>query len=42
MSELKPTNQKAELLLKAAAEGHVPEVVAMESVAGCATTFDPG
>ena len=42
MSELKPTNRKAELLLKAAAEGHVPEVIAMESVAGCATTFDPG
>ncbi len=42
MSELKPTNRKAELLLDAVAEGHVPEVLAMETVAGCATTFDPG
>ena len=42
MSELKPTNHKAELLLEAVAEGHVAEVLAMESVAGCATTFDPG
>jgi len=42
MSELKPTNQKAELLLDAVAEGHVAEVLAMETVAGCATTFDPG
>ena len=42
MSELKPTNRKAELLLDAVAEGHVAEVLAMETVAGCATTFDPG
>jgi hypothetical protein len=42
MSELKPTNRKAELLLDAVAEGHVEEVLAMETVAGCATTFDPG
>jgi len=42
MSGMKPTNKKAELLLEAAAAGHVPEVVAMETVAGCATTFDPG
>jgi len=42
MSELKPTNRKAELLLEAVAEGHVAEVLAMETVAGCATTFDPG
>ncbi len=42
MSELKPTNHKAELLLDAVAEGHVAEVLAMESVAGCSTTFDPG
>ena len=37
MSGMKPTNKKAELLLEAAAAGHVQEVVAMESVAGCAT-----
>ena len=42
MSELKPTNRKAELLLDAASEGHTAEVLAMESVSGCATTFDPG
>jgi len=42
MSELKPTNHKAELLLEAVAEGHVAEVLAMETVAGCSTTFDPG
>ena len=42
MSELKPTNQKAKLLLNAVAEGHVAEVLAMETVAGCTTTFDPG
>ena len=42
MSELKPTNHKAELLLDAVADGHVAEVLAMETVAGCATTFDPG
>ena len=42
MSGLKPTNRKAELLLEAAAAGSVKEVVAMESVAGCSTTHDPG
>jgi len=42
MSELKPTNHKADLLLEAVADGHVAEVLAMESVAGCSTTFDPG
>jgi hypothetical protein len=42
MSGMKPTNQKAELLREAAANGQVREVAAMESVAGCATTFDPG
>jgi hypothetical protein len=42
MSGMKPTNRKAELLLDAIADGHVPEVLAMESVAGCTTTFDPG
>jgi hypothetical protein len=42
MSELTPKNRKAELLLKAADEGNLAEVVAMDTVAGCATTFDPG
>jgi len=41
MSTLKPVNEKARLLLEAAESGHVAEVTAMESVAGCATTFDP-
>jgi quinohemoprotein amine dehydrogenase gamma subunit len=42
MSDLKPTNHKAELLLDAVADGHTADVMAMETVAGCATTFDPG
>lgn len=42
MSELKPTNPKADRLLQAAEAGSVDEVVAMDSVAGCATVFDPG
>jgi hypothetical protein len=42
MSELKPTNRKAQLLLQAADAGHLAEVVAMDTVAGCSTTFDPG
>jgi len=42
MSGLKPANRKAELLLAAADAGHIEEVTAMETVAGCATTFDPG
>lgn len=42
MSGLKSINQKAELLLEAAESGRVEEVSAMETVAGCATTFDPG
>ena len=42
MSELKPTNAKAELVLQATEAGSIDEVVAMDSVAGCATVFDPG
>jgi hypothetical protein len=42
MSGMKPTNRKAEVLLDAAAAGRVSEVVAMESVAGCTTSYDPG
>lgn len=42
MSRLKPANKKAVLLLKAAEEGHLHEVVAMQTIAGCSTTLDPG
>ena len=42
MSRLKPANKKAVLLLKAAEEGHLREVVAMQTIAGCSTTLDPG
>ena len=42
MSGLKSVNHKADLLLEAAESGHVEEVSAMETVAGCVTTFDPG
>jgi hypothetical protein len=40
---MKPLNQKAERVLKAAAEGAMDEVRAMQTVtAGCSITFDPG
>lgn len=42
MKHLKAINNKARLLSKAAEEDKVEEVVAMNSVAGCASTFDPG
>jgi hypothetical protein len=42
MSELKPTNRKAELVLAAAKSDDLAEVYAMDTVAGCASTFDPG
>ena len=42
MSGMKPTNRKAELLIDAATAGHAQEVMAMETVAGCTTTYDPG
>lgn len=42
MKHLKAINQKAERLTKAVEEGKVEEVVAMQSVAGCTTTLDPG
>lgn len=42
MSGMKPRNRKAELLVDAVAAGHAPEVMAMETVAGCTTTYDPG
>ncbi len=42
MKKLKPLNRKAKLLQKAAEEGRAEEVLAMQTVAGCSTTFDPG
>jgi hypothetical protein len=37
-----PCNKKAEALVRALVDGTVEEVVAMQTVVGCATTFDPG
>jgi hypothetical protein len=42
MKQLKPINQKAWLIAEAADQGEVDEVVAMQSVAGCTATTDPG
>lgn len=42
MKHLKAINQKAERLSKAVEEGKVEEVVAMQTVAGCTATLDPG
>lgn len=42
MKHLKAINQKAERLTQAVEDGKVEEVVAMQSVAGCTTTLDPG
>ncbi|HXH03538.1 MAG TPA: quinohemoprotein amine dehydrogenase subunit gamma [Candidatus Competibacteraceae bacterium] len=42
MKHLKSLNQKAELLEQAAEQGQTEEVMAMATVVGCATTFDPG
>lgn len=42
MKHLKPINKKAEVVDKAAEEGRVDEVFAMQVVAGCASTLDPG
>ena len=42
MKHLKPVNQKADALSKAAADNQVDEVIAMQSVAGCTATTDPG
>lgn len=42
MKHLKSLNQKAQLLDQATATDQVDEVVGMDTVAGCATTFDPG
>ncbi len=42
MKQLKPINQKARLIADAADQGELEEVVAMQSVAGCTATTDPG
>ncbi len=42
MKHIKPINKKAEVVDKAAEDGHVDEVLAMQVVAGCASTLDPG
>jgi len=42
MKHLKAINQKAQLLDQAAAQDKVEDVVAMSSVVGCTSTFDPG
>ena len=42
MKHLKPVNNKAHTLTKAVAEDQVEEVVAMQSIAGCTATTDPG
>ena len=42
MKHLKPINNKAQKLTEAAAQDRIEEVLAMNSVAGCASTTDPG
>ena len=42
MKHLKAINQKAQLLEQAVSQNKVEDVVAMSSVVGCASTFDPG
>ena len=42
MKYLKPINLKAHALTTAPSEGDRMEVVAMQTVAGCASTMDPG
>lgn len=42
MKHLQAINQKAQLLDQAAEQAQVDDVVAMQSVAGCTATFDPG
>lgn len=42
MKHVKPINKKAELVDKAAERGMVDEVFAMQVVAGCSGTLDPG
>ncbi len=42
MKHFKPLTPKAQHLLEAAQTGETHKVVAMQSVVGCVTTFDPG
>lgn len=42
MKYLKPINRKAQALMEAADDGAKRDVVAMQTVAGCASTMDPG
>lgn len=42
MKHLKPMNKKADRLEQAVQQNHVEEVVAMQTVAGCTATVDPG
>ena len=42
MKHLKPVNKKARLLDEAVENGTMEEVTAMQVVAGCSTTLDPG
>lgn len=41
MKHLTPANAKAKQFTEAAAEGRQDEVVAMNSMVGCTTSFDP-
>lgn len=42
MKHLRSLNKKADQLQKAAEEGQLEEVYAMQTVAGCSSTLDPG
>lgn len=42
MGLFKPLNPKADLLNKSIQVGNEKEVVAMSSIVGCTSTFDPG
>ena len=42
MKHLKPITTKAKLFEDAIKEGKTDEVIAMSSIVGCVTTFDPG
>lgn len=42
MKHLKPANAKAQQFTEAAEDGREEEVVAMTSLVGCTTSFDPG
>ncbi len=42
MGLFKPLNPKADLLNKSIKDGYEKEVIAMTSIVGCTSTFDPG